>query len=287
MRILISGGRGMLGRTLAKTLAHRGEILAPGHDELDITDPVSVSRVFADCQPEVVLHCAAYTRVDRCESYEETAALVNVQGSAYVATACKQVGARLLAFSTDYVFDGDSGPYGEFDRATGGRTAYGRTKWAGECATRLNCHNHLILRVAWLYGPGGPSFVHTMLRLAREGKSPLRVVNDQRGNPTSTLAVAEAVDRLLDRPDITGTMHLTCEGEATWYDFAKEIFRQAGLSIQVDPCTTAEYPLPAPRPANSCLKKERLAMLGLPPMPSWQDALSAFLAEELPALGMA
>ncbi|HIW00200.1 MAG TPA: dTDP-4-dehydrorhamnose reductase [Candidatus Desulfovibrio intestinipullorum] len=284
MRILISGGRGMLARTLAARLGtHADHVLAaPGREELDITDPLSVGRVFADFQPDVVLHCAAYTKVDQCESEPELASQVNVAGSAHVAAACQQAGARLIAFSTDYVFDGHSGPYSEFSRPTGGLNVYGQTKWAGECAIRLNCPNHLIARVSWLYGPGGPSFVHTMMRLNREGRPLVRVVNDQKGNPTSTLSVACAIEELLDHPEITGTIHLTCEGEATWYDLAKAVFALTGREQKVEPCTSAEYPLPAARPANSCLLKERLKLCHLRPMPHWQTALKDFLASEFP-----
>ncbi len=288
MRILVTGGAGMLARTLVDALraSRRHEVLAPGRADLDITDPGAVSRTFAEARPEAVLHCAAFTKVDLCEDERARAFAVNDQGSANVAQACRQHGARIVAFSTDYVFDGDrEGPYSEFDTATGGASVYGQSKWAGECAVRLSCPNHVIARVSWLYGPGGPSFLHTMLRLHARGVPVIRVVDDQRGNPTSTAAVAAAVLEILERPELSGTFHMTCEGEATWYEFAKEIFAQAGLEQRVEPCTTAEYPTKARRPANSCLEKRRLAMAGMAPMPDWRDALRAFLAEELPRLG--
>ncbi len=287
MRILITGGQGMLARTLAQKLALRqAHVLAsPSRTELDITNAHQVSAYFARFQPEAVLHCAAFTKVDLCEDEPELAYAVNNHGSANVACACQQTGARLIAFSTDYVFDGKKdGPYSEFDQAGGAINVYGQSKWAGECAIRLNCPNHVIARVSWLYGPGGPSFVHTMLKLHEKGMPALRVVNDQKGNPTSTEAVANAVCELLDRPDIKGTIHLTCEGETTWYGFAKEIFARAGLSQEVEPVTSAEYVTKARRPANSCLAKTRLAMAGLSPMPGWQEALAGFLKQELPAL---
>ena len=286
MRILITGGQGMLARTLAKKLLSQGhELSAPGRKELDITKAGQVSAVFAAFQPEAVLHCAAYTKVDLCEDEKTLAFAVNNQGSANVAAACQQLGARLIAFSTDYVFDGaKDGAYSEFDEATGGINVYGQSKWAGECSIRLNCPNHVIARVSWLYGPGGPSFVHTMLKLQAKGLPKLTVVNDQRGNPTSTEAVANAVCELLGHPEVKGTLHLTCEGETTWYDFAREIFAQAGLEQRVEPVSSAQYATKAKRPANSCLAKTRLAMAGLSPMPRWQDALHDFLREELPTL---
>lgn len=296
MRVLITGGRGMLARSLVQVLNQEKpslpdpfdafEVTAPGRDGLDITDPVSVGRVFAELQPQVVLHCAAWTKVDLAESHQEEVQVVNVQGSANVAQASKQVNARLIAFSTDYVFDGESGPYTEFSTPTGGINVYGQTKWAAERAIRLNCPNHLIARVSWLYGPGGPSFVHTMLRLHKEGKSPLRVVDDQTGSPTSTLAVARSIAEILQRPHLAGTFHLACAGQTTWFRFARTIFELAGLSQEILPCRSEEFPTPARRPANSCLASLRMAPSGLAPLPSWQDALKEFLALELPVLGL-
>lgn len=282
MRILITGGRGMLARTLAAELGKNPEhqIAAPGHDELDITSTLSVSRAFDAVQPEVVLHCAAWTKVDLCESDPARAHKVNVQGSAHIALACKQTGARLIAFSTDYVFDGENGPYSEFSSAGGAINVYGRSKWEGERIIRLDCPRHIIARVSWLYGPGGPSFVHTMLRLAREGRPSIRVVNDQHGCPTSTLAVARVIADMVQRPELVGTFHLCCQGETTWYDFAREIFARAGIAQAVEPCSSTDYPTPARRPANSCLVSSRLGPAGLGPMPHWKDALAEFLAKE-------
>lgn len=299
MRVLITGGRGMLARSLVQVLTGEKpaainsldpfdapKVTAPGRDELDITDPVSVSRVFAELQPQVVLHCAAWTKVDLAESHREEAQVVNVQGSANVAQASKQVNARLIAFSTDYVFDGENGPYTEFSTPTGGINVYGQTKWAAERAIRLNCPNHVIARVSWLYGPGGPSFAHAMLRLHKEGKSPIKVVNDQTGSPTSTLAVARSIAEILQNPRLAGTFHLACAGQTSWFHFARAIFDLAGLAQEVVPCTSAEYPTAARRPANSCLDSLRMAPSGLAPLPFWQDALKEFLALELPVLGL-
>lgn len=287
MRILITGGKGMLARTLVTELGKNPDysICAPGHAELDITDPMSVTRVFGSFDPEVVLHCAAYTKVDQCESNPSLAQEVNVQGSANIAMACKQSNARLIAFSTDYVFDGESGPYNEFSRPTGGINVYGQSKWAAERTIRLDCPNHVIARVSWLYGPGGPSFVHTMLRLAKEGRPCIRVVNDQTGCPTSTLAVAGAIAEILRNPRLMGTFHLSCRGETTWYGLAREIFALAGIEQNVEPCTSAEYVTPAKRPANSCLVSVRMEDRGLSPMPHWRESLQSFLARELPTLG--
>ena len=193
-----------------------------------------------------------------------------------MAKACEKLGKRLIAISTDYVFHGDKPTaYLETDKPDP-QTVYGASKLAGERSIREFCSNHLILRLAWLYGDGGPSFLHTMLKLADGTRPTLKVVNDQRGNPTSAVAVARHLRMLLERTDLHGVMHLTCEGETTWYDYAKEIFRVAGVKQEVVPCTTAEFPRPAHRPANSALEKAALARSGLPPMPHWQEALRAF-----------
>ena len=171
-------------------------------------------------------------------------------------------------------------PYHEFDDANGGNTVYGQTKFAGEELIRRYMPNHVIARISWLYGAGGPSFVHAMMALADGSRPELKVVNDQIGNPTSTLAVAEGLRSILLTPEVVGTVHLTCEGEATWFDFAQEIFRLAGKSQKVIPCTTSEFPRPAPRPANSRLEKRMLKFYGLPAMPDWHDALREFMSEE-------
>lgn len=280
MRILITGANGMLGRTLQKKLADY-MLIPTDLPEGDITDEAAFDLLVAREKPDVVIHCAAMTAVDDCESKQDLAYRLNALGSANVAGACARHGARLIAISTDYVFDGASSrPYHEFDVATGGATIYGRSKFAGEEAVRRRCPDHVICRISWLYGPGGPSFVHAMLKLADGSRPVLKVVNDQHGNPTSTLAVADALRGILERPLLSGTFHMTCEGEASWYEFACEIFRQRGINQKVIPCTTSEFPRPAPRPANSRLEKRMLRLCGLPPMPDWRDALRDFLAGE-------
>ena len=280
MRILITGANGMLGRTLQKKLADY-MLIPTDLPEGDITDEAAFDLLVAREKPDVVIHCAAMTAVDDCESKQDLAYRLNALGSANVAGACARHGARLIAISTDYVFDGASSrPYHEFDVATGGATIYGRSKFAGEEAVRRRCPDHVICRISWLYGPGGPSFVHAMLKLADGSRPVLKVVDDQRGNPTSTLAVADALRGILARPLLSGTFHMTCEGEASWYEFACEIFRQRGIDQKVIPCTTSEFPRPAPRPANSRLEKRMLRLCGLPPMPDWRDALREFFAGE-------
>ena len=281
MKVLLTGGRGMLGRTLASELAGGFEVVPTDLPEADITDEESIDSVIARHSPDAVVHCAAMTAVDRCETEREAAFRINARGTANVAAACDRHGARLIAISTDYVFDGSSKrPYDEFDVPSGGRTVYGQSKLAGERAVEALCPDHAICRISWLYGRGGPSFVHAMMGLADGTRPLLKVVGDQRGNPTSAAAVSREIKALLERPKLRGVFHMTCEGEATWAEFAEEIFRIAGRDQRVSHCTTEEYPRPAPRPGNSRLDKMALRLAGMPRMPHWKDALVEFMEEE-------
>ena len=278
MKIMITGARGMLGRTLTRRL-NGHELLGVDIGDFDITDAPATGQAVSQFGPEVIIHCAAMTAVDDCQTSQDAAWEVNVNGTANIAESAAESGARLIAFSTDYVFSGESDrPYSEHD-TTGPHTVYGMTKMLGEMAAAKYCENSMIVRLAWLYGPGGPSFVHSMLRLAAEGITPLKVVDDQVGNPTSTDAVTGHIKLLLEHPEITGPVHLTCEGHATWCEFAAEIFRLAGLECTPIPCSTGEFPRPAPRPANSQLDNTMLIKHNLPPMPHWREALEAFFRE--------
>jgi dTDP-4-dehydrorhamnose reductase len=277
MGILITGGAGMLGRTLVRRLDGRSP-LALGSRDLDVGDAQACDEMIRRQRPAVVVHCAAMTAVDRCESERDAAFRVNALGSANIAAACARHGARLVAISTDYVFPGTlERPYHEWDE-TGPRSVYGQSKLAGEQAIRDHCGDHLIARVAWLYGPGGASFLHTMLKLGAATGPPLTVVEDQIGNPTSTDAVADALLPLLESA-LVGTVHLSCEGEVSWYGFTQAIFAQTGLPRAVTPCSSAAYPRPAPRPLNSRLEKRFLRLHRRPPMADWRTALTRFLKE--------
>ncbi len=277
MKVMLTGGRGMLGRTLNAELSGV-EVIPTDLPEADITKPAEFDACLKRIAPDALIHCAAMTAVDRCESERDTAFRLNAFGSGVVAAACHRHGVRLVAISTDYVFKGDlDRPYCEFDPAGGARTVYGQSKFAGEQLIRSLCPNHVIARISWLYGAGGPSFVHTMLKLADGSRPELKVVADQHGNPTSTSAVAEKLGEILRTPELAGTFHLTCEGEASWCEFAEEIFRTLNIRQKVCPCTSEEFSRPAPRPANSRLEKQMLRLAGLPPMPDWREALHAFL----------
>ncbi len=281
MKVLVTGAKGMLGRTLVRELGGAFEMVPTDLLDADITDENAIGLAVERHAPDAVIHCAAMTAVDRCEAERDLAFRLNARGTANVAAVCRRYGARLIAISTDYVFDGRSErPYNELDRPTGGDTVYGQSKFAGEEAVRELCPDHVICRISWLYGEGGPSFVHAMMSLADGTRPLLKVVDDQRGNPTSALAVARAVGMILLRPDLRGTFHLTCEGEASWAEFAGEVFRIAGRDQKIAPCTTAEFPRPAPRPKNSRLEKMALRLAGLPPMPHWKDALKEFMSTE-------
>lgn len=287
MKVLLTGGKGMLGRTICRVLGDKFEIIPTDLPEADITNEECIDSVIAKYQPDAVIHCAAMTAVDKCETEVDLAYRLNQRGSANVAAACNRHNVRLIAISTDYVFEGSADrPYNEFDETTGGNTVYGKSKYAGEEAIRALCQNHVIARISWLYGFGGPSFVHAMIKLAKANLGvgveikPLKVVADQIGNPTSAIAVARKLGEILERPKLCGTFHMTCEGEASWAEFAAEIFRQKGLNQLITPCTTEEFPRPAPRPKNSRLDKMALRLAGLSPMPDWKEALAEFLKEE-------
>ena len=280
MKLLITGGKGMLGRTLQQEFRDC-ELVIADLPEADITDPAGFDAFLAQAAPDAVIHCAAMTAVDKCETEIDLAYKLNAFGTANVAAACHRHGVRLIAISTDYVFEGSSDrPYCEFDLPNGGNTVYGKSKFAGEEAVRRHCPDHVICRISWLYGPGGPSFVHAMMKLADGTRPELKVVADQHGNPTSTLAVARQLRNILKCRELVGTFHMTCEGEATWAEFAAEIFRLAGKEQRIVPCTTEEFPRPAPRPKNSRLEKMMLRLAGLPPMPDWREALAEFMRLE-------
>ncbi len=287
MKILVTGSKGMLGRTMCSEYENIGwDVIKVDKVEFDITDAAATENFIVEAKPEVVVHAAAMADVDGCEAEKEVAMRVNADGTRNVAQAVEKVGAKIIYISTDYVFSGDLGrAYTEKD-SVAPKTVYGKSKLAGEDAIREECTDFAICRIAWLYGEGGPSFVHTMLRLAAvEDAEPMRVINDQRGNPTSALAVTYGVKSIIDQ-FATGLFHLSCHGDTTWYEFAKEIARIAGLKRCIVPCTTEEYGNTTPRPLDSRLDNTALSLYGLPPMPEWKSALKGFLATELKRMNL-
>ncbi|MFE7118116.1 dTDP-4-dehydrorhamnose reductase [Streptomyces sp. NPDC057654] len=279
-RWLITGAGGMLGRDLCRLLAAEGASALPlTRRDLDLTDERAVGCALHRARPSVVVNCAAWTDVDAAESDEERALRVNGEAVRVLARACAATGARLLHVSTDYVFPGDAGPpYGE-DAEPGPRTAYGRTKLAGERAVLAELPRAgTVVRTAWLYGPYGRNFVRTMAERAA-GDGPVSVVDDQYGQPTATRDVA---CRLLDLgrgPLRPGVFHATAAGHTTWYGLAREVFRLAGADPdRVRPTDSGSLGRPAPRPAWSVLGHDRWTAAGLPRPRHWRDALHAEFA---------
>ncbi|MFH9060766.1 dTDP-4-dehydrorhamnose reductase [Streptomyces coeruleorubidus] len=278
MRWLITGAGGMLGRDVVEELTRRGEdVVGLDRAALDITAPAAVDTAVRDHRPDVVVNCAAYTAVDDAESDEARALEINGDGPRLLARACAAHGARLIHVSTDYVFSGEARatPYPE-DHPTGPRTAYGRTKLAGERAVLEELPGaSAIVRTAWLYGVHGTNFVRTMIGLEAR-RDTLDVVDDQRGQPTWSADVAERIADLGVRlgPDAHGVFHATNSGEATWYELAREVFSLIGADPdRVRPTSSAAFPRPAPRPAYSALAHRRWQEIGLPLPRDWRSAL--------------
>ena len=276
MRILLAGRNGQVGWELLKALAPLGEILAPGRVELDLLDTARLREAVRAANADVIVNAAAYTAVDRAESERDAAFAVNAAAPGVLAEEAKKSGALLVHYSTDYVFDGEKpAPYVEED-APNPLNVYGASKLAGERAIAASGCRHLILRTSWVYGPRGSNFMLTMLRLARE-RPELRVVDDQLGAPTSSLAIARATAQLL-RPGAHGTYHLSAAGHTSWCGFARAILARAGIATPVTPIRTADYPTPARRPRNSRLNCARLrAEFGLALAP-WEEALAETIA---------
>lgn len=272
MKVLVIGAKGMLGQAVMRVWAEF-EPVGVDVEQLDITNPPSIVRTFDLYQPAVVINCAAYTAVDKCEQDELTAGRVNGTAVGYLAKACTLRKIQLIHFSTDYVFDGANNAGYREDEQPAPVNAYGRTKAKGEHELLAYAHQYYLVRTSWLYGPGGKNFVTTMLDLAKS-KPELKVVDDQHGKPTYTDDLAAFCKVLILEHAPHGIYHGVNEGETTWYEFAKEIFLQAGVSIAVVPCTSEEFPRPAKRPMWSTLLNTKR-----PLMRAWPQALSDFLSQ--------
>ena len=299
MKVLVTGVCGQLGHDVVNELTKRGHeaigsditpvysgaddgtaVTRAPYVQLDITDADAVSRVLGETKPDAVVHCAAWTAVDAAEDNEDRVRAINAGGTAHIARACRAVGAKMMYISTDYVFDGQGDtPWPPDCTDYAPLNVYGQTKLEGELAVRELVEQFFIVRIAWVFGVNGRNFIKTMLSLGQKHES-LRVVCDQIGTPTYTLDLARLLVDMIET-DRYGCYHATNEGGyISWADFAREIFRQAGMNTQVIPVTTAEYGLSkAARPYNSRLDKRKLIENGFAPLPDWRDALSRYLRE--------
>ncbi len=277
MRILLTGGSGLLGKSLRRRfLRTEHELFAPPHAELDVTDARAAEACVAALRPDAVLHCAAYSQVDRAEREEALCRRINVQGTENLARACAARGCYLLYISTDYVFDGEKpAPY-ETDDPKAPLSAYGRSKADGEDAV-LRFEGNCVLRTSWLFGREGRHFPAAILRLGRERGS-LRVVDDQVGSPTWAEDLAETILAACEAR-VPGILHATNEGACSWAEFARAILAGAGCRCAVEPISAEEYGAAARRPKNSRLSKASLDRAGLKRLPTWQEGLNAYLAE--------
>ena len=278
MRVLVTGVKGQLGHDVMNELAKRGyEGIGVDVEEMDITDREAVERVMREVHPDKVVHCAAWTAVDDAEDKEEICRKVNALGTENIARMCRELSAPMIYLSTDYVFDGTGTRPWEPDDERHPLNVYGQTKYEGELAVEKYLEAYYIVRIAWVFGINGKNFIKTMLRLS-ETHDTLTVVDDQVGSPTYTYDLARLLVDMLET-DKYGRYHATNEGLCSWYEFAKEIFRQANREVKVLPVSSEEYPTKAKRPHNSRMNKDKLKEMGFEPLPSWEDALSRYLKE--------
>ena len=278
MKVLVTGAKGQLGTDLMNELAKRGiEGIGVDVEEMDITDAEACRRVIKASGADAVIHCAAYTAVDAAEDNVELCRRINGEGTRNVAQACKEADVKLMYISTDYVFDGQGPRPWEPDDERHPLNVYGQTKYEGELAVEERSDKYFIVRIAWVFGVAGKNFIKTMLRLGKE-RGAVSVVDDQVGSPTYTHDLARLLVDMI-QTDKYGRYHATNEGLCSWYEFAKEIFRQAGMDVPVTPVSSSEFPAKATRPSNSRMSKEKLSDNGFERLPAWQDALGRFLKE--------
>ena len=280
MKVLVTGAKGQLGTDLMNELAKRGiEGIGVDVQEMDITDAEACRRVIKNSGADAVIHCAAYTAVDAAEDNVELCRRINGEGTRNVAQACKEADVKLMYISTDYVFDGQgTRPWEPDDPVVEPLNVYGQSKYEGEVAVEKYAPKHYIVRIAWVFGLNGKNFIKTMINLGKTHDT-LTVVNDQIGTPTYTYDLARLLVDMLEKEEY-GKYHATNEGGyISWYDFAKEIFAQAGMDVKVLPVSSAEYPAKAKRPSNSRMEKKKLDEHGFTRLPDWKDALGRYLKE--------
>ncbi|MBP1991131.1 dTDP-4-dehydrorhamnose reductase [Paenibacillus eucommiae] len=278
MKILITGGSGQLGTDLTRMLGEKHQVFSYSSQELDITNQRLVWDVITQDLPDVVIHAAAYTKVDLAETEQDRAYAVNSLGTRNVAMAAERVGAKLVYISTDYVFDGEGlQPYREYDLPNP-RSVYGKTKLAGEEFVKSLSTRYFIVRTSWVFGRYGNNFVKTMLKLA-ESRTEISVVDDQVGSPTLTVDLVEFLSQLINTT-YYGLYHVSNTGSCSWYEFAKTIFDLTGKRhIQVNPIKTSEFPRPAPRPSNSILEHTAIRTNQFSDLRHWKEALKQYLTD--------
>ena len=278
MKVLVTGAKGQLGTDLMNELAKRGiEGIGVDVQEMDITDAEACRCVIKNSGADAVIHCAAYTALDAAEDNVDLCRRINGEGTRNVAQACKEADTKLMYISTDYVFDGQGTRPWEPDDERHPLNVYGQTKYEGELAVEELSDKYFIVRIAWVFGVAGKNFIKTMLRLGKE-RGAVSVVDDQIGSPTYTYDLARLLVDMI-QTDKYGRYHATNEGLCSWYEFAKEIFRQAGMDVPVTPVSSDAFPAKATRPSNSRLNKDKLSENGFERLPAWQDALGRFLKE--------
>ena len=278
MKVLVTGAKGQLGTDLMHELEKRGiEGIGVDVQEMDITDAEACRRVIKNSGADAVIHCAAYTAGDAAEDNADLCRRINGEGTRNVAQACKEADTKLMYISTDYVFNGQGTRPWEPDDERHPLNVYGQTKYEGELAVEELSDKYFIVRIAWVFGVAGKNFIKTMLRLGKE-RGAVSVVDDQIGSPTYTYDLARLLVDMI-QTDKYGRYHATNEGLCSWYEFAKEIFRQAGMDVPVTPVSSDAFPAKATRPSNSRLNKDKLSENGFERLPAWQDALGRFLKE--------
>jgi dTDP-4-dehydrorhamnose reductase len=254
MKVLVTGANGQLGFDVIKRLDSEGiDYLGTDRESLDITNNEQVKRVISDYSPDAVIHCAAYTAVDKAEDEKDLCYSINVLGTKYVAEVCKEINAKMVYISTDYVFDGEGDEPFEVTEKPNPINYYGQSKYEGEVEVQKILDKHFIVRISWVFGSNGNNFVKTMLRLGKE-RDEISVVADQIGSPTYTPDLAKLLVEMV-KTDKYGVYHATNEGYCSWYEFACEIFKQAGMEVKVNPINTKDYPTKAKRPINSRMHK--------------------------------
>ncbi|WP_145139423.1 dTDP-4-dehydrorhamnose reductase [Paenibacillus sp. Y412MC10] len=283
MRVLVTGASGQLGKDVVALFQQKGhEVMGCNRSELDITNLEQCQQVINGFQPDSIIHCAAYTAVDAAETDVDGAYKVNAVGTRNVVVAAEKVGAKLVYVSTDYVFNGRSAvPYQEYDNIDP-QSVYGKSKRAGEVLTQSLSSRYFIVRTSWVYGLHGNNFVKTMLRLGQE-KPKLQVVHDQKGSPTYTVDLARFLEELV-QTEKYGVYHASNSGDCTWFEFTQAIFEEAKelgfmIKAQVEPCTTEQFPRPAPRPANSVMDHLSIRTNGLTDLRPWREGLVDFLKQ--------